>query len=75
MTLTVELERAASSGERIAGIPELPGCMAVEAREDAAIAKVEALARMGKRTGLRPEDLCPTLIEASSSPRTRESPT
>lgn len=57
MTLTVELERAASSGEWIAGIPELPGCMAVEATEHEALAKVEALARMGKRTGLRPEDL------------------
>ena len=50
MTLTVELERAASSGEWIAEIPELPGCMAVEATEH------EALARMGKLTGLRPED-------------------
>lgn len=76
MTLTVELERAASSGEWIAEIPELPGCMVVEATSDEALAKVEALAfrvladrlehgearpealaRIGKRTGLRPEDL------------------
>ena len=44
MTLTVELERAASSGEWIAEIPELPGCMAVEATEGEVLAKVEALA-------------------------------
>jgi len=43
MTLTVELERA-KSGEWIAEIPELPGCMVVERSERQALARVEALA-------------------------------
>lgn len=44
MTLTVELEHSPSSGEWVAEIPELPGCMVVEATEAEALAKVEALA-------------------------------
>ena len=43
MTLTVELEHA-SSGEWIAEVMELPGCMVVEASKAEALAKVEALA-------------------------------
>jgi len=43
VTLTVELERA-KSGEWIAEIPELPGCMVVERSERQALARVEALA-------------------------------
>ena len=44
MTLTVEIERSPSSGEWVAEIPELPGCMVVETTEAEALAKVEALA-------------------------------
>ena len=43
MTLTVELEHA-SSGEWIAEVMELSGCMVVEASKDEALAKVTALA-------------------------------
>ena len=43
MTLTVEIEHA-SSGEWIAEVMELPGCMVVEASKAEALAKVEALA-------------------------------
>jgi len=43
VTLTVELEHA-SSGEWIAEVMELPGCMVVEASKAEALAKVEALA-------------------------------
>ena len=43
MTLTVELEHA-SSGEWIADVMELPGCMVIEASKAEAPARVEALA-------------------------------
>lgn len=43
MTLTVEIEHA-RSGEWIAEIPELPGCMVVEPTEAGALVKVEVLA-------------------------------
>ena len=43
MTLTVEIEHA-SSGEWIAEVMELPGCMVVEASKAEALARVEALA-------------------------------
>jgi predicted RNase H-like HicB family nuclease len=43
VTLTVETERA-STGEWVAEIPELPGCMVVEPTEAEALKKVEALA-------------------------------
>jgi predicted RNase H-like HicB family nuclease len=44
MTLTVEIEKSASSGEWVAEVPELPGCVVVEPSEAQAVAKVEALA-------------------------------
>lgn len=44
MTLTVEIEKSASSGEWVAEILELPGCMVVERTKGKALAKVEALA-------------------------------
>ena len=44
MTLTVEIEKAASSGEWVAEVLELPGCMVVERTKGKALAKVEALA-------------------------------
>jgi predicted RNase H-like HicB family nuclease len=43
MTLTVELEHA-SSGEWVAEVLEIPGCIVVEKTEPDALAKVEALA-------------------------------
>jgi predicted RNase H-like HicB family nuclease len=43
MTLTVELERSAS-GEWIAEVMEIPGCMVVEPTKADARAKIEALA-------------------------------
>jgi predicted RNase H-like HicB family nuclease len=44
MTLTVEIEKAASSGEWVAEVLELPGCMVVERAKGRALVKVEALA-------------------------------
>ena len=41
--MTVEIEHA-SSGEWIAEVMELPGCMVVEASKAEALARVEALA-------------------------------
>ena len=43
MTLTVEIEKSAS-GELVAEILELPGCMVVERSRAKALANVEALA-------------------------------
>jgi predicted RNase H-like HicB family nuclease len=43
VTLTVEIEKA-SSGEWIAEVKEIPGCMVVEKSKGHALARVEALA-------------------------------
>jgi predicted RNase H-like HicB family nuclease len=43
VTLTVEIEHA-SSGEWVAEVIELPGCLVVEPSEDQALTRVEALA-------------------------------
>ncbi len=43
MTLTVEIEKS-ESGEWVAEVMELPGCMVVERTEDKALSRVEALA-------------------------------
>ncbi|MGE5346776.1 MAG: type II toxin-antitoxin system HicB family antitoxin [Acidithiobacillales bacterium] len=43
MTLTVEIERS-GSGEWVAEVMELPGCMVVERTEGKALANAEALA-------------------------------
>ena len=44
MTLNVEIERSQETGEWVAEIPELPGCMVVEETEALALKMVEALA-------------------------------
>ena len=72
MTFTVELERAVSSGEWIAEIPELPGCMVVEASRDEAVAKVEALAFRVLADRLehgeaRPEEMSVTFVTLAAA--------
>ena len=67
--LTIETEREVD-GRWIAEVPELPGVMVYGSTRDEALAQVEVLAlrvlaenieedrpRIGKRTGLTPDDL------------------
>jgi predicted RNase H-like HicB family nuclease len=56
MKLTIETERE-TDGRWIAEVMEIPGVIVYGSTIDEAIAKVQALARIAKRTGLRPEDL------------------